>query len=158
MPSSNMPSTPEPSTAERQLDALVARLDPANQKLLRAVRASFRKRFPTAFEIVYSYAESLVIAVGPTDRGYEATFSIATAADGMKLYFLGGPELPDPEKLLLGQGKQVRYVRIPSVATLRKPAVARLIREATSLGKEMPKTGRGALLVKTGAKQQRAGR
>ena len=151
-------TTKQPLTAEQQLEQFVARLDPANQKLVRAVRATFRKRFPTAFELVYVYSTSLVIAVGPTDRGFEATFSIATGADGMKLYFLNGPKLPDPRKLLLGQGKQVRYVRILSVATLREPAVAQLIREAMVLGKEMPKTGRGKLIIKTGSKKERSGR
>ena len=157
MPSS--PRTTKPAlTPERQLAELVARLDPATQKLVRAVRAAFRKRFPTAFEIVYDYSHSLVIAVSPTDRGYEATFSIATDADGVKLYFLNGPKLPDPEKVLLGKAKQVRYVRIPSVATLRAPAVAQLIRDASAVGKEMPKTGRGELIIKTAAKKKRSAR
>src|SRR5262245_53978969 len=141
-------TTKQALTAEQQLKGFVARLDPANQKLVRAVRAAFRERFPTAFELVYDYNHSLVIAVGPTDRGFEATFSIATGAGGMKLYFLNGPKLPDPRKVLLGQGKQVRYVRILSVATLREPAVAQLIDEALMLGKEMPKTGRGKLIIK----------
>jgi hypothetical protein len=145
-------------TAEQQLEELVARLDPADQKLFRAVRAALRKRFPTAFEAVYAYSHSLVLGVGPTDRGYEATFSIATRADGMRLYFLNGPKLPDPQKVLLGDAKQVRYVKIPSVATLREPAVAQLMREALKLGKAMPKTGRGTLIIKTGAKKQRSAR
>ena len=145
-------------TPEQQLAAFVARLDPVSQKLVRAVRAAFRRRFPTAFELVYDYAHSLVIAVGPTDRGFEATFSFATGADGTRLYFLNGPELPDPRQLLLGEGKQVRYVMVPSVATLRLPAVAELIREASLRGKAMPKTGRGALIIKTAAKKKRSAR
>jgi hypothetical protein len=156
-PRTTKPAKPEP-TAAQQLDALLDRLDPASRKLVRALRAAFRRRFPTAFEIVYVYARSLVIAVGPTDRGYEATFTIATGADGTKLYFLNGPKLPDPQQVLLGKGKQVRYVDVPSIATLRKPAVARLIREASKLGKPMPKTGRGQLIVKTGAKTSRSAR
>ena len=151
MPPSTRTTKQEP-TAEQQLDGFIARLDPADQKLVRALRAAFRKRFPTAFELVYHYAHSLVIGVGPTDRGFEATFTIATRADGMRLYFLNGPKLPDPRKVLLGEAKQVRYVRIPSVATLREPAVAQLIREASKLGKPMPKTGHGTLIIKTGAK------
>ncbi len=145
-------------TAEQQLAALVARLDPASRQLVRALRAAFRKRFPTAFELVYDYAHSLVIAVGPTDRGYEATFSIATGADGTRLYFLNGPELPDPQQVLLGKGKQVRYVPIASIATLREPAVAQLLREASRLARPMPKTGRGQLVVKTAAKTRRPAR
>jgi hypothetical protein len=150
---------PQPAqTAEQQLETLVAKLDPPAQKLLRAVRASFRKRFPTAFELVYDYSHSLVIAVGATDRGFEATFSIAAGADGVRLYFLNGPELPDPHELLLGKAKQVRYVRIPSVATLREAAVAQLILEAAKLGKAMPSTGRGELIVKTSSKKPRPAR
>jgi hypothetical protein len=96
--------------------------------------------------------------VGATDRGFEATFSIAATADGLRLYFLNGPKLPDPHEILLGQAKQVRYMRIPSIATLREPAVAQLILEAAKLGKAMPKAGRGALIVKTSSKKARASR
>lgn len=154
-------ATPRPAatgtaTAEQQLAALVARLDPASQKVFVGVRRSLRRQFPTAFEIVYDYAHSLVLAVGPTDRGYEATFSIAAEAGEVKLYFLHGPELPDPQQLLRGEAKLVRYVQVPSVATLRKPAVAQLIQEALQRGKPMPKTGGGELLVKGGAKAKRA--
>jgi hypothetical protein len=151
------PAEPEP-TAAQQLDALLDRLDPASRKLVRALRAAFRRRFPTAFEIVYDYTRSLVIAVGPTDRGYEATFTIAAGADGTKLYFLNGPKLPDPQQVLQGEGKQVRYVEIPTIATLRAPAIARLIAEATKLGKPMPKTGRGQLIVKATANAKRSAR
>lgn len=144
------------ATNEQQLAALVAQLEPACQKVFVGVRRSLRKQFPTAFEIVYDYAHSLVLAVGPTDRGYEATFSIAAEAGEVKLYFLHGPELPDPQRLLRGEAKLVRYVQVPSVATLRKPAVAQLIQEALVRGKPMPKTGGGELLVKAGAKAKRA--
>ena len=145
-------------TAEQQVAALVARLEPASRQLVRALRAAFRKRFPTAFELVYDYTHSLVIAFGPTERGNEATFSIATGADGTRLYFLNGPQLPDPQQVLLGKGKQVRYVPIASIATLREPAVAQLFRKASELGQPMPKAGRGRLLVKTAAKTRAAPR
>jgi hypothetical protein len=40
-------------------------------------------------------------------------------------------KLPDPEKLLVGNGKVARHIRLASAATLDLPAVKALIDEAT---------------------------
>jgi quercetin dioxygenase-like cupin family protein len=51
---------------EAQLRSYIDRLDPKNQKLVRAVRASVRKRFPTANELAYDYTRFFVIGYSPT--------------------------------------------------------------------------------------------
>jgi hypothetical protein len=60
--------------------------------------------------------------------------------------------------VLQGEGKQVRYVPVATIAALRAPAVAQLIAEAARLGKPMPKTGRGQLIVKATANAKRSAR
>lgn len=94
-----------PRTPEAQLRSFIDRLDPKGQKIVRAVRAAIRKRLPTANELAYDYAHSLVLGYSPTDRGIDGIVSIAARADGVRLYFSQGPQLPDPKRLLLGSGR-----------------------------------------------------
>jgi hypothetical protein len=50
--------------------------------------------------------------------------------DAVRLAFIHGAYLPDPEGLLKGSGKAKRYVEIRSRADIRQPAVTHLIRAA----------------------------
>ena len=99
-------------TPEAQLRSFIDRFDPKDQKLIRSVRAAVRKRFPTANELAYDYNNSIVIGYSPTDRGIDGIVAISARATGVALYFNQGPQLPDPKKLLLGSGKQTRFVRV----------------------------------------------
>jgi hypothetical protein len=72
--------TKEP-TPEAQLRSYIDRLDPRNQKLIRAVRGAVRKRFPTANELAYDYSRFFVIGYSPTDRGIDAVVAIAARAN-----------------------------------------------------------------------------
>ncbi|MDF3020191.1 MAG: hypothetical protein K0Q92_1494 [Steroidobacteraceae bacterium] len=135
---------------EAQLRSLNERLDPKQQKLVRSIRAAVRKRFPTANELAYDYSSFFVIAYSPTDRGVDAIVSIAARADRVDLYFNNGPRLPDPKKLLLGSGKQVRYVRLEKAAQLAHPDVKAFIAAAIDLSAvPLPGKGKGTLIIKT---------
>ena len=105
-------------TPEAQLRSFIDRFDPKDQKLIRSVRAAVRKRFPTANELAYDYTSPVVIGYSPTDRGIDAIVAISARADGVRLYFIQGPQLPDPKKLLLGSGKQARFVSVEAASTV----------------------------------------
>jgi hypothetical protein len=55
--------------------------------------------------------------------------------------FMRGAVLSDPEKLLEGNPKGVRHVKLRSVADVKKPGVKRLIVEAARLNKKDPPSG-----------------
>jgi hypothetical protein len=61
-----------------------------------------RKRFPTAHELAYDYSSHVVISYSATDRAIDSIVAIAGRADGVRLYLMHGPQLPDPKGLLLG--------------------------------------------------------
>ena len=103
-------------TPEAHLRSSIDRLDPKNQKLMRSVRAAVRKRFPTLNELAYEYATSFVIGYSPTERGIDGIVAIAARADGVRLYFGQGVHLPDPKGLLLGSGRQTRFVRVEAAS------------------------------------------
>ena len=53
-----------------------------------------------------------------------------------------GAALPDPEKLLDGNGKGVRHVKLRSVADVKRPGVKKLVVEAAKLNKKDPPSGK----------------
>src|SRR6478609_4198853 len=108
-------------TPESQLRFLIEKFDDKNQKLIRSVRAALRKRFPTANELVYDYGHSLVISYSPTEAGGQAIVSAAAGSDGLRLYFMHGPQLPDPKKLLMGSAKEVRFILVKAAKDLAHP-------------------------------------
>jgi hypothetical protein len=156
-------STSQPSTqtaaarrsAEAELRALVARFAPAHERLVGAVRRRLRSRLPTAHEVVYEYRAWFVISYSPSERGYEGVLAIRASADGVKLYFNRGKELPDPEKLLQGSG-QARSIDVEGAATLARPAVARLIDDAVAHNRvPFAPAGRGPVVIRSTSAKKR---
>ena len=108
--------------------------------------------------MVYEYRDWFVISFSPNDRGYEGVLAIRASADGVKLFFNRGQELPDPEKLLQGPGKQqARWINLEGPSTLARPAVARLIDEGIARNPvPFAPAGRGSVVMRsTSAKQPR---
>src|ERR1041384_6643584 len=109
------------SESEKQLKSFIEKFEPRHQALIRAVRKALRKRFPTAFELVYDNYNFFVIGYGPTERPSDAVLSIAAGASGVGLCFIHGARLPDPAGILIGSGRQTRFVRLPSAVTMKEP-------------------------------------
>ena len=143
-------------SAEAQLSMLIVKFAPAHQRLIGAMRRSLRKRLPAAHELVYEYRDCFVISCSPNEHGYEGVLAIRASANGVRLYFNRGKELPDPAKLLQGSGKQTRWIHVEGASTLAHPAVARLIDEALA-GNRVPfaHTGRGPVVIRSVAAKQR---
>jgi hypothetical protein len=81
--------------------------------------------------------------------------SIAAAANGVGLSFYYGATLPDPHHLLLGDGRQSRFIRLESSAALARPEVDALIVAAAPQAKTpLPKTGQGQLIIRSISKKQ----
>jgi hypothetical protein len=146
-------------TPEAQLKSLIDKFDPKEQRLIRSVRAAVRKRLPTANEVVYDYGFSLLIGYSPTDRGIDSPVSIATRDGGLRLYFMNGPKLPDPKKLLVGSAKQVRFIPLEAASRLKHPDVEALIAGAIKLASaSMPAKGGGTVIIKATTASKRAGK
>jgi hypothetical protein len=142
--------------AEAQLKAFVAKFDPKDQRLIRAVRKAVRKRFPSAHELVYDNYNFFVIAYSPTERPSDAIVSIAARAGSVGFCFLRGAGLPDPKKLLLGAGNQTRFIRLESASVLARPEVEALVAAAITRAKTpLPSTGRGKLVIRSVSAKQR---
>jgi Domain of unknown function (DU1801) len=142
--------------AERQLRSFIAKFERSDQILIRALRKALRKRFPTAYELVYDNYNFFVIGYGSTERPSDCIVSLAAGANGVGLCFIHGARLPDPHKLLLGSGNQTRFIRLGSVDVLARPEVESLIAAAIAGAKtSLPTSGRGRLIIRSVSVKQR---
>ena len=144
------------STTPKQLAGFIAKFEPANARLIRALRTELRQLLPTAVEIVYDNYNFFVIGYSTTERPSDCIVSLAAAANGVGLSFYYGASLPDPQHLLLGSGKQNRFVRLPDVKTLRSAGVRTLIKSAVAqAGTPLPEKGGGYMIIKSVSAKQR---
>ena len=144
------------ATPEGQLGSFIDKFAPQHQAIIRAARKKLRKRFPSANELVYDNYNFLVIGYGPTERPSDCIVTIAAGANGVGLCFVCGADLPDPEKRLLGSGRQTRFIRLPSAEVLEQSAVQALLRAAAEGAQApLPATGRGKLIIRSVSRKQR---
>jgi hypothetical protein len=154
--SESPPLRVDAATAERQLRAFIEKFGETDQRLIRAVRSAVRRRLPTANELVWDNYNFFVIGYSPTERPRDSILSIAARANGVGLCFIHGASLPDPKGLLLGSGRQTRFIRVESASELSHPDVEELIDAAISRAKKpLPASGRGRLVIRSIAAKQR---
>ena len=141
---------------ERQLTEFIAKFTPEMGKLIRAARSKMRSLMPQALELVYDNYNFFVIGYGPTEKAGDAIFSLAAQAKGLSLCFLHGARLPDPHKLLRGNGNVVRNIRLESADGLDDPNVRQLIDIALNRAKtRIPVDGSHRLIIKYISAKQR---
>ncbi len=113
-----------------ELETFIARFTPEIADTAHTVLESMRSRLPGAIELVYDNYNALAIGFGPSERASEAIFSIALYPRWVSLFFLQGATLPDPEKLLKGEGNQVRHIVLADPKMLENPRLKRLMADA----------------------------
>ena len=118
-----------------QLRAFLAKYSPEISARAQAILKKMRARYPSALEMVYDNYNALVIGFSPTERPSEAIFSIVLFPQWVTLCFLQGKGLPDPKKILQGEGNLVRHIRLPSPDTLDDPAVVAVMQAAATRAK-----------------------
>jgi len=89
-------------------------------------------RYPTANELIYDNYNALAFGWSPTDRLGHTFCSVAAYRTGTNIHFgfYWGNELADPEKLLLGQGNQYRYIQVKNIEDFPAERMEALIKEA----------------------------
>ena len=146
----------ESPDAEKQLNSFVDKFEPKNQALIRAARKALRKRLPAANELVYDNYNFFVVGYCSTERPSDSILSIAAAANGVGLCFIHGASLSDPHKILLGSGKQTRFIRLESAETLARPEVEALIAAAVVKSKvPLVASGKGKLIIRSVSAKQK---
>jgi len=142
--------------AETQLKSFIGKFDAKDQRLIRAVRRAVRRRFAGAWELVYDNYNFFVIGYSPTERPSDSIVSITASAGNVALCFIRGVALPDPARLLLGSGRQTRFIRLDSAGVLARPEIDALLASAIARARApLPPPGRGRLIIRSVSAKQR---
>jgi hypothetical protein len=95
--------------------------------------------YPTANELIYDNYNAVAFGWSPTDRMGHVFCSIAVGRSSYNIHFgfLWGSALSDPEKKLLGQGNQYRYILVKNKKDFPKAYIKKMMNEAylNSMGK-----------------------
>jgi hypothetical protein len=118
--------------------------------------------YPNCNELIYDNYNALAFGWSPTDRVGHTFCSIAVgrSTNNVHFGFYWGSEISDPDKILLGQGNQYRYILVKSKSDFPKAYIKKLLKEAyaNSLAKVKDKKQimAGATLTKSisGAKRE----
>jgi hypothetical protein len=146
-------ATRQPSP-NAQLAALLSRFPPEIVALATRCLLKLRRAVPCPYQLVYDYANSLVVAFSMSERGYEAIVAIAIFPRWVRLYF--DKSLPDPGGLLKGSGTKVRSVTIKAASDLDHADVQALFKAAIKRsGATFPKTRSTRMVIKSESKKQR---
>ncbi|HEY3738722.1 MAG TPA: DUF1801 domain-containing protein [Bryobacteraceae bacterium] len=114
---------------QRLLDYLQV-YDRSVSTLALALRELVLEEAPDAPEMIYDAYNAVAFGFSFTGRLKEAFIHIATYAKHVNLGFNYGATLADPHRMLLGAGKQVRHIKIATLADLERPQIREYIHAA----------------------------
>lgn len=87
---------------------------------------------PQANELIYDNYNAVAFGWSPTDKLGHTVCSIAVGRSSKNVHFgfYWGSEISDPDKILLGQGNQYRYILVTDKKKFPKAYIRKLINEA----------------------------
>src|SRR6266508_95718 len=146
-------TTRQPSP-NAQFSAFLSRLPPETIALVKRWLPKIRRAVPCSYQLVYDYSNSLVVAFGMSERGYEAIVALAIFPRWLQLYF--DKSLPDPKGLLEGSGATVRSITLKAASDLDHGDIQALFKAAIKhSGVTFPKTRSTRMGIKSESKKQR---
>ena len=88
--------------------------------------------YPNCNELIYDNYNALAFGWSPTDRQGHCFCSIAVGRSTHNIHFgfYWGSEIADPQKLLIGNGKQYRYLLVKNKNDFPKAYIKKLLKEA----------------------------
>ncbi len=129
--------------------------DNDTQELVLWLRQFIWDLYPSANELIYDNYNAVAVGWSPTDRVGHIFCSIAIGRTSKNIHvgFYWGSQINDPEKMLIGNGKQYRYLLVKDKEHFPKTYIKKLMKEAykISLGKIKDKSQimEGATITKS---------
>lgn len=144
-------------TSATQISEFLAKYTPEIAAQLQAARKHLAGHFPRGFELVYDNYNALVFGIASSERASDAILSVAGYPKWVTLFFFHGVDLPDPARILEGDGAQVRSVRLDPPARLHEPPVQALIAAAkAAAGSALASAPALRTVIKSVSAKQRA--
>ncbi len=111
-------------------DDVIAAAPAEIQTLARAARALLADVMPGITEVPWARQKIAGYGIGPKKMSEHFCY-LAPFKKHLNLGFLYGADLPDPEGLLEGAGKELRHIKIRDAEQLESPAVRLLVELAS---------------------------
>jgi hypothetical protein len=88
--------------------------------------------YPESNELIYDNYNALAIGWSPTDRVGHTFCSIALGRSSGNIHFgfYWGSQINDPDKILLGEGNQYRYILVKEKKLFPKVYIKKLMKDA----------------------------
>jgi hypothetical protein len=122
--------------------------DPHIAELALALREIILEEAPDASESVYQ-VYTVAIWFGFSGKMKDMFCYIATNAGHVNLGFPRGASLPDPNRVLEGDGKTMRHIKFAALRELEQPFVQRYIRAAMEQAAPAGARGSGQSVIKS---------
>jgi hypothetical protein len=116
--------------------------------LVLALREVILEEAPGASESIYQ-VYTVAIWFGFSGKMKDMFCYIATNAGHVNLGFPRGTSLPDPNRVLEGEGKTMRHIKFRSQRDVERPFVRRYLRAAMEQAAPVSATGTGKSVVKS---------
>ena len=100
------------------------------QKIAHALRALLADVMPNITEVPWAHQKTIGYGVGAKKMSEHFCY-LAPHKEHVNLGFMYGADLPDPDSLLEGSGKLMRHIKVHSLETVKKPAIRKLIEDAS---------------------------
>jgi hypothetical protein len=113
-----------------------------------ALREVILEEAPDASESIYQ-VYTVAIWFGFSGKMKDMFCYIATSAGHVNLGFPRGASLPDPNRVLEGEGKAMRHIKFREQRDVERPFVRRYIRAATEQAASVGTIGTGKSVVKS---------
>ena len=138
-----------------QLIGFLSSYDPAIARLALALRQIVLEEAPDASESVYQ-VYTVAIWFGFTGKMKDMFCYITTHARHINLGFPRGAALPDPNRVLQGDGKAMRHIKFASESDLERPFIRRYIQAAMEQVAEAAESGGTAKSIVKSARETAA--
>jgi hypothetical protein len=111
--------------------------------------------YPNSNELIYDNYNALAFGWSPSDKVGDTFCSIAVGRSTHNVHFgfYWGSKIADPDKILLGQGNQYRYILVKRKTEFPKTYIKKLLKEAYAYSvakmKDKKQVLKGATLTKS---------
>jgi len=87
--------------------------------------------YPQANELIYDNYNAVAFGWSPSDKVGDTFCSVAVGSNKYVHFgFYWGSKIADPEKILLGNGNQYRYIKVKTKSDFPKAYIKKLLNEA----------------------------
>ncbi len=88
--------------------------------------------YPKSNELIYDNYNALAFGWSPTEKVGRTfcTIAVGRTTNNVHFGFYWGSQITDPEKKLIGKGKQYRYILVPDIEKFPKTYMKKLLKEA----------------------------